>query len=225
MEYLKPSVNGSSFNVSNYNFQDTKISIKSAEVAYAKIDDANLDTTTLTAATAANTSALSTLDSAYTTSASDTSIDVITLKGKTAYMTPGSNITTISDKVALTGTLDTNTCDVGKVNNFIIGKGSGNVASITGTNNLIVGLSNSNGLVTASKCTSVGCSTSLKGYDFYQTAVGYNASTGASSTCVGAQAATTGTYNCLLGRLTAGGSGANNIAIGYNAGSSSSYFL
>jgi len=140
MEYLKPSsLTGTSFNVGNYNFQDTKMSIKSAEVAYAKIEDHNLDNTTLTAATAANTSALSTLDSAYTTSSSDTSIDVTTLKGKTAYMTPGTDITTISDTVTLTGLLNTNTCDVGKASNFIVGKTVGNLATISGTSNTVIG--------------------------------------------------------------------------------------
>ena len=41
--YLRPCTTNSSFNSGDYNYQDTKMSIKSAEVAYAKIDDHNLD--------------------------------------------------------------------------------------------------------------------------------------------------------------------------------------
>ena len=45
--YLKPSTTNDSFNSGDYNYQDSKMSIKSAEAAYAKIDDHNLDNTTL----------------------------------------------------------------------------------------------------------------------------------------------------------------------------------
>ena len=225
MEYLKPSsLTGTSFNVGNYNFQDTKMSIKSAEVAYAKIEDHNLDNTTLTAATAANTSALSTLDSAYTTSSSDTSIDVTTLKGKTAYMTPGTDITTISDTVTLTGLLNTNTCDVGKASNFIVGKTVGNLATISGTSNTVIGNNCGIGLTSCTgnvicgfdsgKEITTGSNNTIVGYSSTNSAT--NTPTATNATSVGYGTSTLLNNGTAIGTLAHAGSG--SVSLGYRAG-------
>jgi len=221
--YIGPKQVATVFNNTDFNYQDAVLTRNESDIRYAKSSEEALDTATLTAAAAANTAALSALDSAYTTSASSSSIDIITLKGKTAYMTPGSN-TTISGEVVLSGTLNTNTCDIGKASNFIMGKTAGNVATISGTSNTVIGKDCGKALtsctgnvicgIDSGKEITTGSNNTIVGYSSTNSAS--NTPTATNVTSVGYASSTLLNNGTAIGTLAHAGSG--SVSLGYRAG-------